>query len=56
MRVGEILSRQSVLGDEAIQVGHGRTAYDFGIVVIFLDQQDDMAESRRVTGNRGLNG
>ena len=52
MRVGEIVCREALLVGEAVQVGHRGISDDVGVVGVFLDDDEDMAEAHALTGRR----
>ena len=52
MRVGEVVCREAILVAEAVQVGHRGISDDVGVIGIFLDEDEDMAEADALTGRR----
>ena len=50
MDVREIVCGQAVLVGEAVQVGHGRVCNDVAVIVVFLDNNEYVAEARALTG------
>ena len=52
MPVGEIVCGQAALVGEAVQVGHGRASDDVGVIVIFLDDNEDVAEAHPLLAGR----
>jgi len=53
MRVGEVVCRQAELVGEAVQVGHRGISNNVGVVGVFLDDDEYVAEAHALTGRRG---
>ena len=52
MGVGEIVRGQAVLVGQAVQVGHGRAGDNVGVIVVFLDDNEDVAKAHILSGRR----
>ena len=52
MRVSEILGSQAILRGQTVQVWHGGISNHFGIAVVFLNNEDDMAKVRNSARHR----
>ncbi len=52
MGVGEIVRGQAVLVGQAVQVGHGRAGDNVGVIVVFLDDDEDVAKAHILSGRR----
>ena len=55
MRVGKILSGESIFRSQTVEIRHGGISDYVGVAVIFLHHQNDVAESGLVGRNGGLN-
>jgi hypothetical protein len=45
MRISEIVCRETVLTDQAVQVRHRGTSDNVGVIGVFLDDNEDVTET-----------